>query len=135
MTLTSMQKTQVVPTHLCTPETVLTFGGLSLSARQFLLLLVGSALSYDVWKHLGFLIALPGGGVLAATVALFPALVACALAFGRAAGRDLIPWALVLLRYAIRPKRLIWHSVRFQEPGTGNARESDVSEESEDVHA
>ena len=60
----------MVPTHLKTPETVLALGGLSLSARQFLLLLVGAALSYDLWKHLEALITFPAGVFLAGALAL-----------------------------------------------------------------
>lgn len=121
----STRTTHVVPTHLRTPETVLSFGGLSLSARQFLLLLVGAALSYDVWKHLEVLITQPFGIILAAAGALFPTLVACAFAFGRIAGRDLAAWALALIRYALRPKRLIWHSVRFLEEEAREVAESE----------
>lgn len=120
--LTSIRKTHVVPTHLRTPETVLSFGGLSLSARQFLLLLVGAALSYDLWKHLEALTTFPAGIVLALAVAAFPALVACAFAFAHMAGRDLFAWVLAVFQYVIRPKRLIWHSVRFQEPGFRGAK-------------
>ena len=127
------RKTQVVPTHLHTPETVLSIGGLSLSARQFLLLLVGVALSYDGWKHLETLMDFPGGVWLAAAGALFPTLVAGILAFGRVAGRDLAAWLLALCRYGIRPRRLVWHSVRFQEPGVGSAAEE--AEESENADA
>jgi hypothetical protein len=109
-----VRKTHVVPTHLRTPETVLTFGGLSLSARQFLLLLVGAALSYDLWKHLDTLLIFPGGVILALLLAVLPILLACAFAFGRVAGQDVVAWTLALLRYARRPKRLVWHSVRFR---------------------
>jgi PrgI family protein len=124
--VTTVRKTHVVPTHLRTPETVLTFGGLSLSARQFLLLLIGAALSYDLWKHLAALTTDPYGGVLAGGVALLPILLASAFAFGRIAGRSLDAWVLAIFRYRSRPKRLVWRSVRFQESGI---------EESEDLHA
>lgn len=123
-----VRTTQVVPTHVNTPETVLSIGGLSLSARQFLLLLVGAALSYDLWKQLGVLAMFPGGIALAVAVALLPTLVASAFAFGRIAGRDLAAWVLTMLRYALRPKRLIWRSVRFQEPALHATRESEESD-------
>ena len=123
--LTSVRKTHVVPTHLKTPETVLSIGGLSLSARQFLLLLVGAALSYDFWKHLEALTTFPGGAFLAGGIALLPTLVAIAFAFGRIAGRDIAAWVLAIFRYLSRSKRLIWHSVRFQEPSMWEAGESE----------
>ena len=124
--LPSVHKTHIVPTHLKTPETVLSFGGLNLSARQFLLLLVGAALSYDLWKTLSALTTFPGGSFLGAAGALFPLLVSCAFAFGRIAGRDLASWALALLRYLFRPKCLIWHSVRFLEPEMGESEGVDA---------
>jgi len=126
-----VRKTHVVPPHLRTPETVLTFGGLSLSARQFLLLLVGAALSYDLWKHLDTLFLFPGGVILAILLAVCPLLVACAFAFGRVAGQDIAAWTLALVRYGQRPKRLIWHSVRFQA-GEGGSK---PNLESEQAHA
>lgn len=110
------RRTHVVPTHLRTPETVLSFGSVSLSVRQFLLLLLGSALSYDVWLHLVLLDAIPAGWILRLGCALFPALIALALAFGSIAGRSLDLWLIVLVRSVQRPKRLVWRSVRFQEP-------------------
>ena len=121
----SQHHTHVVPTHLQTPETVLSISGLSLSARQFLLLLVGAALAYDLWKHLEALLIVPGGMVLAAALAVLPFLIACALAFGRIAGRELASWGFALLRYFGRPKRLVWRSVRFFEHGTWEAEESE----------
>jgi hypothetical protein len=131
--LSPVRKTHIVPTHLGTPETVLSFGGLSLSARQFLLLLIGAALSYDAWKHLEFLISLPAGIVLASAGSLLPMLLACACAFGQIAGRDLAPWALTLVRYLTRPRRLVWRSVRFLEPEKDGV--SVGTEESEQAHA
>ena len=125
----SLRRTHVVPTHLTTPETVLSFGGLNLSARQFLLLLLGAALSYDGWKTLSVLLTFPGGVFLAAAGALLPVLGACAFAFGRIAGRDLASWGLALLRYLFRPKRLVWHSVRFLE------QDASWIEEGWDTHA
>lgn len=111
-----MPKTHVVPTHLRTPETVVSIGGVSLSARQFFLLLLGSALGYDLWLHLGTLAHVPLGQVLRLVLALVPFAGALALAFWRLAEREVFAWALVLLRFARRPHRFIWRSVRFQEP-------------------
>lgn len=109
------RRTHVVPTHLRTPETVLSFGSISLSARQFLLLLVGAALSYDLWLHLALLAHLPGGVVPRLGCALLPAVIALALAFVHCAGRSLDLWLLVIARSWQRPTRLVWRSVRFQE--------------------
>ena len=111
-----MRKSYVVPTHLRTPETILTLGGVSLSVRQFFLLLLGAAFSYDLWLHAGLLATFPGGQVLRGLLAVVPALVAIALASVRIAGRGLDRWLLVVLLYRLRPKRLVWRSVRFMEP-------------------
>lgn len=111
-----MPRTHMVPTHLRTPETVLTFAGVSLSVRQFLLLLLGCALGYDLWLHLTVLALVPGGQVIRFVLALLPGAASGALAFVRLAGRDLLAWLLVLLQYQLRPHCLIWRSVRFLEP-------------------
>ena len=110
-----MPKTYTVPTHLRTPETVLSFGGVSLSARQFLLLLLGSALGYDLWLHLAALAHVPLGQVARFVLALIPLLGAAALAFVHLAERELFTWLLVFLRFVSRPRRFVWCSVRFQE--------------------
>jgi hypothetical protein len=113
-----MRKNHVVPTHLRVPETVLTFGSVSLSVRQFLLLLLGAALSYNLWLHLKVLATLPGGQAVRLMLALVPVLVALAFAFVRLVGRTLDRWLLVLLLFWHRPRCLVWRSVRFQEPNS-----------------
>src|SRR5579871_4085524 len=111
-----MRPTHVVPTHLRTPETMLTLAGITLSVRQFLLLLLGAAMSYDLWLHLAMLGRWPAGLVLRLCVAVMPFGLAGAVAFVRLAGRALEIWVLVLLRYHRRPRLLVWRSVRWQEP-------------------
>ena len=136
-----MPRTHVVPTHLRMPETVLTVGGLSLSARQFLLLLLGAAIGYDLWLNLAVLAPLPGGVVMQVVrllVASIPLLCALSLAFVRAYGRDLPGWMVVWSRYQSRPRRLVWRSVRFLESslvldgvGTEDAKESQDTQKDE----
>jgi len=109
------RQTHMVPTHLHTPETVFSFGGLSVSARQFLLLLIGAALDYDVWLRLALLAHVPAGLLFRLILAMLPVALSIALAFVRLAGRTLDGWLLVLARAWRRPKRLVWRSVRFQE--------------------
>lgn len=116
-------RTYQVPTHLRTPETVLTLAGVRLSARQCLLLILGSALSYDGWLHLAVLATLFAGPLLRLVLSLFPALVATALAFVQLAGRDLPIWVWVFLRYWLRQRRFVWCSVRFQDTGLLNSEE------------
>jgi hypothetical protein len=111
-----MKRSHVVPTHLRTPETILTLGGVSLSVRQFVLLLCGTALGYNLWLRLGVLATFPGGQFGRGLIALMPVLLALALAFMRLAGRTLDRWLVVLLLYQQRPKRLVWRSVRWIEP-------------------
>jgi hypothetical protein len=129
-----MPKTHTVPTHLRTPETVLSFGGVSLSARQFLLLLLGSALGYDLWLRLAALAHVPFGQVVRFILALVPLVNAAALAFVRLAERELFTWLLVFLRFAYRPHRFVWRSVRFQEPSLvldGAASSKEEAEQNE----
>lgn len=113
------RRTHLVPTHVRVPETLLTLAGVSISVRQFLLLLVGIALSYHVWLACGLLALLPAGQLArvlftAATLGL-----TLALAFVWVAARSLDLWCLVILRYLARPRRFVWRSVRFDEPGLG----------------
>jgi hypothetical protein len=112
------RRTQVVPTHLRTPETLLTIAGLNLSVRQFLLLVLGATTSYNLWLHLAPLGAFAAGlgQLFRLLLSLLPALLASAFAFIRLAGRTLDRWALVALAYLGRPRRFIWRSVRYQEP-------------------
>lgn len=108
----TLRRTHVVPTHLRTPELVVSVGGISLSAKQFLLLLIGAALSYDLWLHLSRL-----WGGIALLCALFPVSCAVFLAFLKIAGRELPTWVLVLVLYQMRTKRFVWRRLSYQEPG------------------
>ena len=100
-----------VPTHIGTPEPVLSMGPLTLSARQFLLLLLGGALSYHSWQLLGVWTT-PAGALPRLVLALLPAVGAGALAFVRLADRPLEHWLLCLLRFWTMSRLLLWRSVR-----------------------
>jgi hypothetical protein len=105
-----------VPTHLNVPDKVLTVGPVSLTARQFLILLIGSSIGYNLWHQLHLLsMYAPLGQVVRLCLALAPALLALAFALARIAGRPLDVWFLVLLRYWCQPRRFVWRSVRTQE--------------------
>ncbi len=113
------RRTHLVPTHVRTPETLITLAGVSLSVRQFLLILVGIALSYRVWLLLSVLAPLPAGQVLRWIITAVPLCVAVAFAFVSLAARTLDVWCVVMLRYALRPHCFVWRSVRFFDPGLG----------------
>ncbi len=133
MSTLSPRRTHQVPTHIRTPETLLTLAGVALSARQFLLLLIGASVSYELWLSLRLLAPLPAGQVLRVVVSALPLGVALAFAFVTLAARTLDAWCLVWLRYALRPHRLVWRSVRFVDPGLlAGMAESDL--EKEDAH-
>jgi hypothetical protein len=105
-----------VPTHMNVPDKVLTVGPVSLTARQFLILLIGSSLGYNLWHQLHALsLYAPVGLVLRVCLALLPALFALAFALAQIAGRPLEVWFFVLLRYWYQPKRSVWRSVRLYE--------------------
>ena len=106
----------IVPTHLNLPDQVLTLWSFSLSARQFLLLLVGAGLGGTLWQHLA-LFGRAGfpGEALRLPVALVPFVLLAALAWYRVAGRFLEGWLIVLLRYRLRPTRYLWRSIRTYE--------------------
>lgn len=98
------------------PDKVLTMGSVSLTARQFLILLIGSSIGYNLWHQLHALsiYAPPVGLVLRVCLALVPALLALAFALAQIAGRPLEVWFFVLLRYCCQPKRVVWRSVRSE---------------------
>ena len=124
---TTNRKTHLVPTHIRTPETLITLAGVSLSVRQFLLILVGISLSYRVFLLLSVLEQLPAGFCLRWALAALPLCVALAFAFLTVAARTLDAWCVVAVRYALRPHWFVWQSVRFHEPSWG-----EMTQEEED---
>lgn len=127
------RRTHLVPTHVRTPETLITLAGVSLSIRQFLLILVGVALSYRVWLLFAVLSLVPAGQVLRWALTVIPCCVALAFAFVSLAARTLDAWCVVMLRYAMRPRRFVWRSVRFFDLGLGGIRKEEESD-GETVH-
>jgi hypothetical protein len=130
---TMSRRTHLVPTHINTPETLLTLAGVSLSVRQFLLLLVGISLTYRLWLTLPFLALLPAGQFVRGVVAALPLCGTLAFAFVSKASRTLDSWCVVAMRYALRPRQFIWRSIRFHEPGWGDT----IPEEEDhgDIHS
>src|SRR5437588_59762 len=107
----------IVPTHLNLPDQVLSLWSFSLSARQLLLLLVGAGMGGTVWQHLAVLgHHTLAGQALRLLVALVPFLLITVLACYQYAGRYLEIWLIVLVRYQLRPRRYLWHSIRYYEP-------------------
>jgi hypothetical protein len=103
------KRIHLVPTHISTPERVLSIGPLSLTAKQFLLLLLGSALGYNLWQHLTFLSdVLP----VRLCLALIPVVISASLALLHPAGRSPDQWGVVLLRFSFRPRLALWRSLR-----------------------
>ena len=116
-TSTTSRRAHLVPTHIKTPETLITLAGISLSVRQFLLILVGISLSYRLWLTLSVLTPWPAGQILAGILAALPLCAALAFAFVSIAARSLDAWCVVAVQYSFRPRRFVWRSVRFHEPG------------------
>ena len=113
----------IVPTHLNLPDQVLTLWSFNLTARQLLLVLVGSGLAGDLWQSLHLLAPLAlAGQVLRGLLAVFPLLVALFVAWYRFHGRYLEGWAIVLARYWLRPHCYVWHSLRTTPDATQRAR-------------
>lgn len=109
------RRTHLVPTRIKTPQQILTVAGISLSAPQFLLLLVGIALSYRVWLACSWLAVWTVGIAARWILAGMPALLALILAFVRLADRDIALWCVVVVRFALRPRLFVWRSIRFYE--------------------
>lgn len=123
------RKTHLVPTHVRTPETLLTVAGFALSVRQFLLILVGLALAYRVWSALAGLAVWPVGQVARVVLTPLPLLLALALAFVQLAARPLDMWVLTLLRFWVRPHYFAWRSIRFAEGPGGVSHEEEDDDE------
>ncbi len=93
-----------IPTGLAVEDRFITYGALSLSVRQFLLLLGGAAVGYGgVWQGAA---TLPWP--LRACLALLPPLLALVVALARPGGRAPESWAFVLLRHWSRPRVAVW---------------------------
>jgi hypothetical protein len=121
------RRTHVVPTHIRTPETLLTLAGVSLSVRQFLLILVGVSLAYRVWLALTPLDGLPTGMLVRGALAALPLVVALAFAFVSLAGRTLDVWCVVAIRFVLRPRCLVWRSVRWSDARLLQEEDDDYS--------
>ena len=137
-TTTTVQtpRKHIVPTHLNLPDQVLTVWSLSLTARQLLLLLVGAGIGGTVWQHLfplgHYMLA---GQVVRVLVALTPFFLVMVIACYQHAGRYLEVWLIILMRYHLRPKRYLWHSIRADAhhlyPRLSTQDESDEMDERE----
>ena len=105
-----------IPTHLQVTDKVLQLPlfGIGITARQFLLLLIGGAASYQVWLGLVAWSTLlpPWGEVLHWGVTLLVAASTLMLTFVQVAGLPLEQWLLLLLLYWRRPRVCLWRSVR-----------------------
>jgi hypothetical protein len=127
--LSSGRRIHMVPTHVRTPETLITLAGVSLSVRQFLLILVGAALSYRVWLVLRVLSLVPAGEVARWVLTALPLVAALAFAFVSFAARPLDSWCVVIARYALRPHCFMWRTVRLCDPGLGGGRKEESERE------
>ncbi len=103
-----------VPTHLATADTVLSLGSITLSSRQFLLLLLGGCVTAALWTRTAGIVVLlpPVGGVLHWTLLLLLTTSVLALTFGQAQGRSLDSWLIVVAAYLARPHLYLWRSLR-----------------------
>ena len=104
----SLPRKHTVPTHLNLPDQVLRLlWSFSLTARQFLLLLVGGSIGGTLWQHLTVLghYAVPGV-IVRLLLSLPPFLLALFIAWYQHAGRYLEIWIVVLVRYQLHPETL-----------------------------
>src|SRR5260370_6288166 len=101
-----------VPTHMGMPDRIV-FG---LTPRQLLIMLIGCSIGYDIWLHLSALLTYGIAGLIARLIcSLLPAGMSLSVALITVAGRPLEVWALVALRYQVRPKVYVWRSLRISE--------------------
>jgi hypothetical protein len=110
-----------VPTHL-SGESVISIGTIDLSTRQVMLLLVGGSLAATLWERTGGLgeWLAPFGLIMHWALLVLLLVGVLLLTFGKAAGRSLDVWLLVLLLYLGRARILVW--TRFTTVGTVEQR-------------
>jgi hypothetical protein len=110
----ALDPVHTVPTHLATADTVLSLGSITLSSRQFLLLLVGSCVTAALWTRTAGIVVLlpPLGVILHWTLLLLLTTCVLALTFGQAQGRSLDSWIIVVAAYLARPHLYLWGSMR-----------------------
>jgi hypothetical protein len=98
-----------VPTHL-SGESVVSIGVIDLSARQVMMLLVGGSLAATLWERTAALtlLVLPLGLIVHWAMLVLLLGVVLLLTFGKAAGRSLDVWLMVLLLYLGRARILVW---------------------------
>lgn len=106
-------QTITVPTHLNIQDTVVRFGQVKVTSRQFVLLLAGGSLLYTLWLRTAWLeTALATiGTALHWSLAVVSIVGVLSLTFGVIAGRTLDIWLLLLLVYWLRPKVYVWSSL------------------------
>ena len=111
-----------IPTHLKVTDKVLLIPvlGIGLTARQFLILLIGGSTSYSLWLRLFWMEhwSTPFGSLLHWLAVLLIACATLALALAQYAGRPLEEWLIVLLFYWRMPRVSVWRSVRVEESDT-----------------
>jgi hypothetical protein len=109
-----------VPTHLGMPDRVI----LGLTPRQLLITLIGCSIGYDIWLHLSALLTYGIAGLIARLIcSLLPAGVSVSVALITIAGRPLEVWALVALRYQLRPKVYVWRRLRTTGPRSASQQQ------------
>ncbi len=108
-----------IPTHLKVTDKVLLLPvlGIGMTARQFLILLIGGSTSYSLWLHLFWMEHwyTPFGSLLHWITVLLIACATLALALAHVEGRPLEEWLVVLLFYWRMPRVYVWRSVRIIE--------------------
>ncbi len=93
-----------IPTGLAVEDRFIAYGALSLSFRQFLILLGGAAVGYGgVWQGQPDLPVTVRAGT-----ALLPPLLALVVALARPGGRPLESWLFVLARFSYRSRVTLW---------------------------
>jgi hypothetical protein len=111
---------QKVPTHMGMPDRVI----LGLTPRQLLITLIGCSIGYDIWLHLSALQTIGIAGLIARLIcSLLPAGVSVSVALITIAGRPLEVWALVALRYQLRPKVYVWRRLRTTGPRSASQQQ------------
>ena len=109
-----------IPTGLAVEDRFISYGAFSLSFRQLLVLVSGSAAGYGLWKGQdGLPLALRAG------LAALPPLAAALVALVQPAGRPVEQWLFVLARYRRARVPALWRP-RAVHPDAAHRGDGDL---------
>jgi len=98
--------------RLDTPDYVFSIGFIDISVRQFLLLILGSLVSVNVWMSWNDWLNTNWLSILFWFVLVLPLVLAMAFGWVKIQGHPLERWIVMILRYLQRPRIYVWRTLK-----------------------